>query len=551
MALALAGGLHAACFDGAESTATAFTMSSLWHIVDAASVSCAGAHSGSHAFYFGIDSQCNYDNGAVKDGALTTPPFYVSGVGDTNFSFWTKWQVESLDPGCYDQLYLEYLILPSGSWTQYSPEIGPPSPPSNAPGSSSLGIASLTGLGGVPGWVFVQRNLAFLAGNTVRIRFRFASSACLLSLCNGKTYCGPPDSDFDNFLGWVVDDISYGCNPADLTLAKSALPAFAPQGGAVTYVLTAKNLDAASQSLSVWDTLPPGAQFVSANPSAAVAGQFLSWLLPSVPSQASQAITVAVTVDPSLPYPTDWWNTASGRSAAGGQGFTSQASLVKIRGPKIVISKSAQPTVLTSGDQVTFTISVSNFTPSTITQIDISETYPVGFVELGSYPSYSSYRSWKASAVMPGDTRYFTVWGFANGFNGQVLTNRAEAFVSGSSQGSATASVKLIRPEVPQLSIKAVYPNPAPSGKPGLPQSAFVVFDANQAMELTLDIYTVAGEKIRSIPFRAGRGVGQVEWDLKNNVAASVSSGVYVARLWVSVAQLGLVEAWAHIAVLQ
>lgn len=540
--------LNAACVEGAENTSTAWSMSGLWHVIDATAVACAGVHSGTRAFYFGMDAQCNYDNGLVKDATLTSPPLFITGFGDTNFSFWTKWQVESMGSVCYDQLWVERYDPGSASWVLLR-EIGPVSTQASA--APAIGVASVTGLGGNPEWQFVQINLSAFAGLTMQLRFRFASGACLAPSCAGKP-CGAPDATYDNFLGWVVDDISFGCPPGALTINKSASPAHASRNATITYTLLAENLDPAAASLSLWDTLPVGANFVSSSPPPSIqSGQFLLWNLPGIPSFATQSITVLAVVDASTPYPSDWSNTARGESSAGGAQFQSAIAPVKIRDTTLQIVKSAQPSTLTSGDKVTFTITLSNFTASTVASLDLNETYPQGFVELDAEPNYSSFRSWRVLGLAPGQTRYFTVLGFVNGFNGQTLVNKAEIFIAGASQGSATASVKLIRPEVPQIKVRTVYPNPAPSGKGGLPQSAFVVYEANQGMELTLDIFSVSGEKIRSIPFRGIRGSGQVEWDLKNNHGASVASGVYLARLWKNEPQLGVIEAWAHIAVLQ
>ena len=61
----------------------------------------------------------------------------------------------------------------------------------------------------------------------------------------------------------------------------------------------------------------------------------------------------------------------------------------------------------------------------------------------------------------------------------------------------------------------------------------------------------MAGEKVRSIPCSVPAGLGQVEWDLKNGHGASVASGVYFGRLWTNDPQAGLIQAYAHIAVLK
>jgi hypothetical protein len=117
---------------------------------------------------------------------------------------------------------------------------------------------------------------------------------------------------------------------------------------------------------------------------------------------------------------------------------------------------------------------------------------------------------------------------------------------------SASAAVSLLQPNTPRLSISSVYPNPAPSHKPGLPQLAFVVYQANQAMNLNLDVFTVSGVKARSISFAAAAGEGQVSWDLTNSAGRPVASGVYLLHLYENDAPTGLsVEAWARLAVIQ
>ena len=83
-----------------------------------------------------------------------------------------------------------------------------------------------------------------------------------------------------------------------------------------------------------------------------------------------------------------------------------------------------------------------------------------------------------------------------------------------------------------------------------MPQSAFVYFEANQAMVLKLDLFSVSGEKVRSLGGQGAfpRGKGQIEWDLKNDWGHDVASGVYVARLWAET-DGGILEAWTRIAV--
>src|SRR6185503_18854976 len=109
----------------------------------------------------------------------------------------------------------------------------------------------------------------------------------------------------------------------------------------------------------------------------------------------------------------------------------------------------------------------SNYTSTSLSGLLLHEAYPSGFIELGQEPAYSSLRTWSVPLIPSGQTLFFTVWGVQNGLNNQVAVNRVEAWQGPGFLGSAEASVKIRRPETPELSIRSVYPNPAPSGKAG------------------------------------------------------------------------------------
>ena len=116
------------------------------------------------------------------------------------------------------------------------------------------------------------------------------------------------------------------------------------------------------------------------------------------------------------------------------------------------------------------------------------------------------------------------------GQNGQVVVNGAQ--VTGSTTtAEATASLTVNSPVKPTISIQAVFPNPAPSHNAGQPQEAFVAYRLSEAMPVTLDIYDVAGEKVRSLSVPGRQGLQQAAWDLKNSYGLSVASGVYVLDL--------------------
>jgi hypothetical protein len=78
-----------------------------------------------------------------------------------------------------------------------------------------------------------------------------------------------------------------------------------------------------------------------------------------------------------------------------------------------------------------------------------------------------------------------------------------------------------------------------------------VVYDINQSMPITLDIFTLAGEKVRRLYGPGERGVNQLGWDLNNEWGAAVASGVYAFRLWSTLPVIPTPEAYGFIAVLR
>jgi uncharacterized repeat protein (TIGR01451 family) len=543
LGLSLAGTLQAFnCPENVESGAPGWSMDGLWHIADTASSSCAGAHSGSRAFYFGRDSSCDYNDGLLKDASLNSPTLAITAVSNATLSFWTRWQVESVDPACQDQLWLE-ISDNGGAWTLLK-SLGPSSDP--AGGAPGVGFASVSGLGGQALWDYVSVNLNAYIGHSCAFRFRFLTHAPGLSSCPG-----PAQASEDAFLGWVVDDVSLGCQPYALSLAKSASPAYAAQGDTVTYTINAKNLDSGTQSLQVWDSLPADADFVSASGGGTFSAGLVHWSLPSMSSGSTQKLTLLLEVDPATPYPTDWLNTAQGSSSAGGSDFQSPQAPLKIRPKQLALQKSASAASVSSGDAVTYSISLSNYSGAELPEVDLTENEPAGFSEMASAPAYASGHTWAALSLLSGETRVFTVWGslsLPGAGSSASLVNSVSAAVSATPQATAQAAVMVQKVASAQLLIHAVYPQPAPSLKPGLPQSAFVYYEINQAADLRLEIYSVSGSRVRSIDFHSERGKQQVEWDLNNDFGNGVASGVYLARLSGSTPS-GKVQAWTRIAV--
>ena len=536
--LALAGSLGAV--QDFEAGLGGWTPAGLWHRV--AGPACFASHSGSASLYFGRDSQCNYADGQLKDQVVLGAPVAITDAARAVMSFWLLSQVESLDPSCYDQLWLEISDDGGATWSvrDLSPGVSP------AGGSPGVGLASGSGLGGAPQWTYLRVDLSVYLGLTILPRFRFLSSAKLA----GDNSCGPPDSAFDNFLGYAIDDIAIHEEPCPVTLAKDASPAVAASGSTVTYALRWSNVGPGPATLALWDTLPTGLSFVGSTPAPSlVVGSRFEWSLPGQAAGASGSVTVLAAVTATSPG--DLYNQA-GASSSGATGvFLSPQSLLKVRNPGLSLRKSVSPGTVTVGDRITFTLILENNAPVAKAALSLEEQLPSGFVMRGAYPAFNRSSGWDLGTLGPGQVRSFTLWGEAFGEDGQVFTNRAVALVSGAQEAEASASYTMVRPAEPQITVKALYPNPAPSGKPGLPQSAFVVYELNQAMPVGLEVYTINGELVRRLEGASERGVHQIEWDLKNSWGNDVASGVYLIRLSSTLEVLPKPEAVGYLAVVR
>lgn len=537
--LALAPALGA--YEGFEAGLGNWSAAGLWHRVSAPA--CVTPFEGDACVYLGRDAECDYNTGAVKDASLSSGPVVLNDPATAFVSFWMLYQVESFQPSCYDHLRLER-SNDGVAWALLSTLSPGVDPPGGGPG---VGFASGGGLAGPPLWQFVRVDLGAFVPGTLYLRFRFVSSASQA----GNVLCGPADADMDNFLGVALDQIHFGQAGPRLSLSKSVAPAFGAAGSLLTYSLVVRNDDAAAQSLAVWDTLPAGLNYMDSAPLGAFSAGRVDWTLPAVPAGASVTLQLRVQADPGLAAPQDILNSADAESAAPGGVQRSPAALYRLRDPGLRLSHSASPAVITSGDRATYNLLVENYTAVTQSALSLGLQLPVGLIQNGNWPGFSAASRWDLPDLGPGQARSFSLWGRGFGEDGAVLTVNGRLTQGAGLLQERTASVTVKKPIEPSVTLKGVYPNPAPSDKPGLPQSAFVYFETNIAMPMTLDIFTLAGEKVRSLSGPETKGVHQIEWDLKNEWGQPVASAVYAFRLWSKMRVIPTPEAYGYIAVLR
>lgn len=499
--------------------------SGLWHRVTGAG--CVTPHSGTGCVYYGIDSSCTYANGQVQDASLTTLAPVPMTASNATMSFWLLYGVQSVDPLCQDRLLLEYSA--DGSTWYKADILTTQTEPTG--GSPTEVFASGSGLGGPPLWQFVTiTNIGLFAPSSDYWRFRYVSSGEEA----GDPTCGPPDL-YQNFLGFAIDDVNIGVAPPDLAISKNVSPAFGAPGDTFTFNLNVTNTASSAATLDVADTLPPGYTLVGSNPPATESGSTVEWS--SLSAAPSQGFSLQLMVQPpaSAAVPDDWINTATATSSLTTTAVSSSQVLVKLRAPVVALTKSVSPTQLTSGDTATYSLVVENDSPVTQSALTLTDDVPAAFSATQAWPSEPTTTpngdfTWNLSLV-PGQIQCYTLSGPVVGQNGQVVVNSAQ--ITGSTTtAQATASLTVNSPVKPTVSIQAIFPNPAPSHGAGQPQEAFVAYRLSMAMPVTLDIYDVAGEKVRSLSAPGNQGLQQMAWDLKNSYGLAVASGVYVLRLY-------------------
>lgn len=527
--------------EGFESGWGGWTATGLWH--RAVAPACFTPYEGAAAAYFGRGGSCDYADGLVKDASLTSPAVALTDPETAFVSFWLLYQVESFQPSCYDVIRLER-SEDGVNWALLR-NLGPASdPPGGGPG---YGYASGSGLGGPPLWRFVKVDLGAFVPGTLRLRFRFLSSARQA----GEPLCGAPDADMDGFLGVAVDAVRFGEPGPRLSLAKSVEPGFGPPGAALTYSLVVRNDAATAQDIAVWDTLPAGLDFVAADHGGVFSAGRVDWALPAVPAGEALTLRLSVQAQGALAAPQDLTNSAAALGALGGGAQASGQTLYRLREQGLQLLHSASPPTVFSGQTATFSLLVANYTPATQTALSLQAQLPAGLLQRGAYPGFSGPLRWDLAPLGPGQARSFSLWGPVFGEDGSVVTVIGRLFQAGGLAAQRPAHVGIRAPIEPSVRLRAVYPNPAPSDKPGLPQVAHIYFETNVGMELTLDIFTVAGEKVRSLALPWGQGPRQAVWDLANEHGRPVASGVYAFRLWSDMLVIPTPQAWGYIAVLR
>jgi uncharacterized repeat protein (TIGR01451 family) len=232
---------------------------------------------------------------------------------------------------------------------------------------------------------------------------------------------------------------------ADLSITKTESPSPATPGTNVTYTLSVSNAgpsDAATTTVS--DTLPAGLTFTSATPagpdnfSCSNAGGTVTCTTATVPTGNSDTIVIVAHLSPAAADGSTLTNTATVSSTTVDPDTTDNSASTStpvFAQTDVSITKTG-PATVTSGTNITYTISVSNAGPSNANAVTVSDTIPTGekFVSESSgictvlaNPGPTTTLTCDFGTLAPGATTSFTITALVNSnvANGTAITNTA------------------------------------------------------------------------------------------------------------------------------
>ena len=172
---------------------------------------------------------------------------------------------------------------------------------------------------------------------------------------------------------------------ADLQVSKTSTPTSQVAGGAVTYTVTmTNNGPAAATNAVLADTLPDGLTFVSSAPpagtSCAAAGQVVTCSTPSLANGATVRVPIVATISPAAAAGSVTNTVVVSSDSADDVAInnTAAAATQITTSADVSIRKSATPTAVNAGDQVSYQLVVNNAGPVHRDRVLVNDPIPAG-----------------------------------------------------------------------------------------------------------------------------------------------------------------------------
>ncbi|MCA9145232.1 MAG: DUF11 domain-containing protein [Planctomycetales bacterium] len=211
-----------------------------------------------------------------------------------------------------------------------------------------------------------------------------------------------PDSTVNNGVATEDDQASVAVTPQviDLSLAKTIDNATPNVRDNVTFTITVSNAgpDAAS-GVTVLDAIPAGMTFVSSTPSQ---GSYVNgtgvWTVGTIANGANATLQIVASVDTVGTKTNSAQVTAADQTDSDSTPGNSidteddQASIMLTpQDADLSLTKTVDDTTPNSGQNVTFTVTVSNAGPSSATNVVVQDSLPAGLTFVSSTPSQGTF----------------------------------------------------------------------------------------------------------------------------------------------------------------
>ena len=261
---------------------------------------------------------------------------------------------------------------------------------------------------------------------------------------------------------------------ADLSLTKTASAATVLPGQTFTYDLVAHNAGpSTATTVDITDTLPDGFMFDPATSSAgcSAAGTDVTCAVGSLADGASTPVTIEVSV-PGDAAAGIWDNKAVIHSPLFDPDETNNSATASVEVRNSVdlsITKVASPSTVNAGDEVTFTITVSNAGPSTAMAM-LEDVLPAGLTPVSITGPGCDATTLTCSMLVPPGTQTVTLVARADDDATGTLINRATVTAPDNVSGTVTAEAPVTVTPSADLAVTKTLVSPLVAGEPAVYQ---------------------------------------------------------------------------------